>query len=218
MNDQHRRDALVGHVQRRVRHLQHAYARGAEQPTSYGAATIAGLRRADPLTPGDDPAVWQITLGDLPEALLGHGDEPSREESAVHAALCLYAVHQQSRPDGVHTEGRRLGQAVRALAEHRAVEQELDSSVVNRLHQLGSATTARRRMSVLRSLLTLMRTDRTSATNLDYGLLARDLYDLADPNRAAGVRLVWGRDLRHRPPNDDEGRPASDDGSEHTGQ
>lgn len=193
-----RRADLASLVRAQVKRLQREYARGGEQPTSWGAATLSALRRADPALPGDDPAVWQITLDALPESLAGRGDEPSRAESAIHAALCLYATHQQSRIDGVHVDGRRLGQAVRALARARAVNEELDSSVVNRLHQLGTATTTRRRHTVLRSLLTLMRAERSSATALDYGLLARDLYSLENPQTAPGVRLVWGRDLRHR--------------------
>ncbi|GAB79424.1 CRISPR-associated protein, Cse2 family [Austwickia chelonae] len=194
----HRRD-IEKYVQSRVLRLQEAYARGGQQPTSYGSATMAALRRADPTCPGDDPAVWEITLGDLPATLAGGGDAPSRAERAIHAALCLYATHQQSRGDGVHRSGVRFGQAVRQLAMVRGDGRELDGSVVARFHQAGAAASDRRRLTVMRTLVTLMRAERGAGIHLDYGLLARDLYDLSSPRTASRVRLAWGRDLRrHR--------------------
>ncbi|WP_116114834.1 type I-E CRISPR-associated protein Cse2/CasB [Austwickia chelonae] len=194
------RQDIAQYVHSKVSRLQREYARGGEQPTAYGASTMAALRRADPNMPGNEPAVWEITLGELPDSLAGssRNDRPSQAEKAIHAALCLYAVHQQSRSDGVHRPGTRFGQAVRQLAWERGDKKELDSSVIAKFHQAGSAATERRRLAVMRTLLTLMRAERSAGIGLDYGLLACDLYDLSSPRSASRVRLSWGRDLRRR--------------------
>ncbi len=205
------RTLLRDHVRRQVSTLQTQYARPGQQPTSHAAAVMAALRRADPSAPGDDPAVWEQTLAGMPEALMGRGDSPSRSEAAAHAAICLYAVHQASRTDMKHRAGVRFGQAVRQLAKARATGTDLDPPIVKRFHEVGVAGTAVRRLSVLRSLLQLMRAESSPSIGLDYGLLALDLYDLADPRRAAGVRLAWGRDLhrviRDADPNDGDQPP-----------
>ncbi|MDO5697171.1 MAG: type I-E CRISPR-associated protein Cse2/CasB [Dermatophilus congolensis] len=192
-----RDDVLVDYVRRRVVTLQQQYARGGTQPTAFAAGTMAALRRADPRLPGDDPALWEFVLGEIPEGLTKPGSQtPTPYESAAHAALCLYAVHQQSRTEPMHVLGRRFGQGVRDLARQRAGEREpLSPGVVKKFQVIGTAVTPARRLGSLRSLLTLMRSA-SPGIGLDYGLLARDLRRLSDPALAPGVRLAWGRDLR----------------------
>lgn len=208
MTDRPRRvDLLVDHVHGVVERVQRAYAQGpGQQPTSYGAAQIGMLRRLDPARTGDDPASWGLVLEGMPDALIGgEGADglmvPSRSEDAAHAAICLYAMHQQSHGDPVHARGSTPGRAFGALARARAMgDQQLSASVVERIHAASSASTSQRRVSDLRTLVSLLRTERTPTITLDYGLLAKNLYTLADPKTAPRVRLAWGRDLHARPP------------------
>ncbi len=197
-------DQLVDHVRQQVSSLQRQYvAAPGMRPPSGVAATMAGLRRASPVAVGDDPAIWGVTLGDTPATLLGHGDEPSRAERVIHAALCLYAVHQHSRGDEMHRPGVRFGQAVGQLARARSAANEpFDNATVKRFHVVGTSLSPARRLDGMRALIRLMRGQTSPSIGLDYGLLARDLYRLDLGHAAGRVRLAWGRDLHRtlRPP------------------
>lgn len=209
-----REDEMIDYVRSKVLLLQTQYARPDEQPTSWASATMATLRRADPAMPGDDPALWEVVFDHLPSALTNPGsDEPSRYEAAAHAALCLYAVHQQSRSEAMHKKDERFGEAVRSLGRSRAREgEQLSAGVIRRFHVAGTANTAARRLAEVRALLTMMRSA-TPGIPLDYGLLARDLLRLSHPATAPGVRLTWGRDLRRALP---KSTSATGDGSPET--
>lgn len=170
---------------------------------SAATATLARLRRCDPAEVGAEPLVWEVTLGDLPDALTHrHGrrtDQPTPAEQALHAALVLYALHQQSKDEGVHRPGIRFGQAVGALARARAIDEELDDATVTRLHQAALAGSFSGHVYYLRGLIQLMRSEKPTI-GLDYARLATDLWQLADPGRDS-IRVIasWGRDLHQRP-------------------
>ena len=113
----------------------------------------------------------------------------------------LYALHQQSRDEAVHRPGVSLGSAVGQLARARAVEDDLDAATIARLHHAALATSFEGHVHHLRGLIQLMRTEK-QAVGLDYGLLAVDLWQLADPYQDAREVLArWGRDLHARPKN-----------------
>lgn len=169
---------------------------------SYAVGTLARLRRCDPADVAADPLVWAVTLGDLPEDLTSYRgvrpDAPTSAERALHAALVLYALHQQSHDDGVHRPNLSLGFAVAQVARARAVEEELDSATVARLHRAALATTFEGRLHHLRGLIQLMRAEK-QPVGLDYGLLAVDLWQLVDPYQDSREVLArWGRDLHAR--------------------
>jgi len=158
-------------------------------------AELAELRRCDPNEPGANPAVWHITLGDLPEQLVGRGDEPTPAERAVHAALVLFALHQQSHDDPTHRSGVSLGKAVGQLAKARSGDGSLDQATLARFHQVALAQDFGQRLYHLRGLVVLMRTEQPTIA-LDYGRLADDLWHLADPRHDHNLVLHrWGRDL-----------------------
>lgn len=168
-------------------------------------ATLARLRRCDPADVGAEPLVWAVTLAHLPDELTGYrsgrSDTPTPAERALHATLVLYAVHQQSRDEGVHRPGISLGYAAGQLARARAVDEDLDSATVSRLHQAALATDFEGHVHHLRGLIQLMRAEKRSI-GLDYGLLAVDLWQLVDPYQDAREVLArWGRDLHARPKN-----------------
>lgn len=165
------------------------------------AARLARLRRALTSAPGSVPEAWADTVGALPRELVGRGDAPSAYEWATHAAVCLYAVHQQSQPVDMHVPRRNLGGAVLALQRSRSSGDEADPPVLRRFYALATATDFVETLQHLRGLVTLFRSERVG---LDYGQLAVDLRRLQQPGTALGVRLAWGRALYRRPrkPND----------------
>lgn len=166
-----------------------------------GVATLARLRRCPPASVGSDPLVWRVTLADLPSEMLGSVDGPGPAERAVHAALVLYALHQQSGQQPVHRPGVPFGAAVGQLARARAVDEELDRSTVRRLQHAALATDFEGHLHHLRGLVQLMRAE-SPAIQLDYGLLTVDLWQLADPRRDSdAVLLRWGRGLHQQPEN-----------------
>lgn len=169
---------------------------------SDAVATLARLRRCDPATVGTDPLVWDVTLGDLPSQLTwAESDAPTPAERALHASLVLYALHQQSGDQPVHRPGVRFGAAVGQLARARAIDEDLDSATVGRLRHSALATDFEGHLHHLRGLIQLMRAESPSI-GLDYGLLAVDLWQLADPRQDSGTVLSsWGRGLHQRPRN-----------------
>ena len=174
---------LAHHVTAHVVRLQEGYL--ANRPQA--VASLARLRRAVTAEPGSDPSVWFDTFDGFPGNLLGRTDVPSAAERAAHAAITIYAVHQQSRIEPMHRKDVSLGAAVRRLGQQTASEE----ATLRRFHALGTASSLPETMHHLRGLATQLR---GASVALDYGRLARDLLRLQSPRTSPGVRLEWGRD------------------------
>lgn len=187
--------SVEAHVGSRVSGLQHALLDRGHRDHSATIATLARLRRSHP---GDvsDPASWSVTFGGTPPALVGRGEEPSRAELAVHAALVLFAGHAQSADGPRHVRGRRLGHAIGDLARADNPEAYADGAVARRFRSFATATTWTSAVRHLRGLISLMRSQRIG---LDYGVLAADLWRMQDPDGLRKARLQWARDFHHLP-------------------
>ncbi|MCT2974165.1 type I-E CRISPR-associated protein Cse2/CasB [Propionibacterium freudenreichii] len=182
---------------------------------SFGTERLATLRHADVTDPASNPRLWAMTLSNLPDEFIGPGEVASQGELALHAALVLYATHQQAQTRPMHTsaekvppaervkERRRVsfGHAVRRLAQIRGTGGQWDAGSITRFEALSGAHDHAARVVALRRLITLLRGE---AIPLDYGQLACDLYDLNDARRRAEVQLRWGRDLHRKLPSDDQ--------------
>lgn len=187
---------VAEHLGRIIGRLQAEFLAGSA-PTAWAQATLAKLRTGDINDPGGSPISWQLIFEDLPESLAGRGDEASKGERVIHQVLSLYAVHQQGRrPYAMHVAGRSLGRAARDLAwiDHAA---QANAGVVSRFHRLSSTTDESLRLGHLRSLITMLRSERVS---LDHAMLGRDLYQLLHPGTHTRVQLRWARDFHYRPP------------------
>lgn len=184
-------DAVVGVVSRLQRGVT---ATGSENPRAIAA--LARLRGGLLSPPGALPEIWSDTVGALPPSLHGGessaGAEPSVYETAAHAAVCLYAVHQQSRSEPMHLTGAGLGGSVRELRVRAGTSRELTDAVHRRFLALATATTLAETLHHLRSHVTQLRAARIP---LDYGRLAVDLRRLQYRQTAPRVRLAWGREL-----------------------
>ena len=170
-------------VDRRVHKLQTAFV-GSDE--SWSRATLAKLREAIQSEPGTVPEIWEWTQCPVDDRA---SDEPTYEERAVHAAMCLYALHQQGRLEGMHRSGRGLGAAVRVLTGPEAAP---DSAVRRRFAKILTATSMPEALHHLRGLVTQFRSAQPPIA-LDYGMLADDLYTMQFPDGLDTVALRWSR-------------------------
>ncbi|GAA0900996.1 type I-E CRISPR-associated protein Cse2/CasB [Streptomyces thermoalcalitolerans] len=247
-NDDKRRPSVPRSVaQRTVDRLQSGY----RQNDAAAVAAVARLRREAGRDLYTSPSSWGLEyLDDLvrlreQRRLEDHGSsDPSphlshrirlrqeqqeeREERAVHLAVTLWALHQQSiRDHPMHVSGWSLGRAVRRLADggtgaqdeparpsadNRATDRGVhaDSPVRTRFVRIGTSVDFDMLGRRLREMVLLLRNARIP---LDYGLLAEQLCHWQDEALQGSVRRSWGRDF-HRfhqisPANDEEETPSA---------
>ncbi|MER6152200.1 type I-E CRISPR-associated protein Cse2/CasB [Streptomyces hirsutus] len=188
------------------------------QDRSQAVAALARLRRGAGRAAGELPDLWSLIDTDPLHGTGGEANahaspEPARRlsereliraEDALHAALTLWAFHQQSRGAPMHRRHTRerpagLGAAVRRLMPADGV----DEPVRKRLVRAGSAPDLVTLTQRLRDLVALLRREDVP---LDYALLAGQLYVWQWPDGPAAVRRRWGRSFheQRRP------RPAPD--------
>ncbi|MER7418495.1 type I-E CRISPR-associated protein Cse2/CasB [Micromonospora peucetia] len=198
-----RRRDLGEHVARTVSGLQVRLLRDPPQPEAVSA--LARLRRGIGRTPGFDYTLERYLQ--VPDELLGYRPPDDAEatdaEHAMHDAVTLYALHQQSRRERMHVDGRGLGQALAELVRASGGP----DGVRRRFAALGTASTYHEGIYHLRSLITMLREQQIP---LDYGLLADDLQTLRLPARRPQVQAIWGREFFRSRPSTDVETPATD--------
>ncbi|MFF3853729.1 type I-E CRISPR-associated protein Cse2/CasB [Micromonospora sp. NPDC002575] len=187
------RSGLGDHVARTVGTLQARVLATVPQPEAVSA--LARLRRGIGRAPGFDFTLERYLQ--VPDELLGRrpadDSDAADTEYAVHDAVTLYALHQQSRRERMHLDGRGLGQALADLVRKTAGPE----GVRRRFAALGTASSYHESIYHLRSLVTMLREHQIP---LDYGLLADDLRTLRLPDGPAKVQAIWGREFfRSRP-------------------
>ena len=155
---------------------------------------LANLRRGAGKKPGEDPRVWGILFSGLPEEMLGYS-EPTIEEWAIHTALTLFSVHQQSNDPHQHNmnqKGVSLGTAASRLVAASGRDDNARERVARRFHQVVLAPDMPSMAYHLRSFIQLLR---SADIGLDYPRLAKDLYRYQLRDGASSVRLAWGQDF-----------------------
>lgn len=203
----HRRRGLLGeHVAAVVSGLQRRYQDG----TPDAIAVLARLRQVVNETPGAGGVPEACRL---PEELLRReflpDDAPSASERALHTAVTLWAVHQQSHRDKpMHTGGTTFAAAIHRLA----VASPSEATVYRRFTALGTATTYGELTFHARGIIKQLR---NAQIGFDYGLLADDLRTfqygveastgLTGPER---VRSLWGREYWRSEPKPEQTEPA----------
>jgi CRISPR system Cascade subunit CasB len=204
---QRSRGDLGNHVAYTVGGLQARLLRDPPQPEAISA--LARLRRGIGRDPGFDYTLERYLY--VPERLLGDrpwdDSQPADSEHAVHDAVTLYALHQQSRRERMHVDGRGLGASLAALVRASTGPE----GVRRRFAALGTASTYHESIYHLRSLVMMLR---EHAIPLDYGLLADDLRTLRKPQGRATMQAIWGREFfRSRPGQDDDSDTPKEDPS-----
>ena len=145
---------------------------------------LAALRRGASRSPGELPEIWELTRVEVPD---GAGDAPTWEEIAVHTAMTLYAVHQQSRTEHMFSPGVGLGSAARRLI---GSPDEENPSARARFNALVTSTTVAELRHHLRGFVSLLR---ARGFALDHAMLADDVLRFQQPGGAKKVRLAWAR-------------------------
>jgi CRISPR system Cascade subunit CasB len=198
-----RRKDLGNHVARMIGGLQARALNTVPQPEAVSA--LARLRRGIGRTPGFDFTLERYVQ--VPEHLLGYqpadDTQATDAEHAIHDAVTLYALHQQSRRERMHTDGRGLGQALAELVRKSGGPE----GVRRRFAALGTASTYHESIYHLRSLITMLREHQIP---LDYGLLADDLKTLRGPTGRTQVQAIWGREFFRSRPSTAVDEPAPD--------
>ena len=190
----------------RIKKLQ----KGILQDNAGARATLAKLRQGVNADPGAIPDIWDYTYVDVPD---GAPDAPTREEMAVHIAMTLYAVHQQSRSGPMHKPGFGFGRAARALVGGEGE----NPSARGRFNALVTASTIAELRSHLRSFIQLLRS-KEEGIGFDYAAFAEDLLAFQNPGGDKTVRLRWSRDFYNFQASDGEdsssvnGRDSADGG------
>ena len=144
---------------------------------------MAALRGAVTREPGEVPATWALTQVRVPDDA---SDAPTPEEIAVHTAMTLYAVHQQSRTVPMFRPGVGLGRAARELVGW----DEENPSAQKRFNALVTSTTVAELRHHLRGFVSLLRARDIA---LDHAMLADNIVHFQRPNGAKQVRLAWAR-------------------------
>ena len=192
-------DALGKALHPKISRLQREYL----DDFAVARAQLARLRRGLGKPAGSIPDIWELTISLVPPNLVSRGDDPSRAEHAAHAAMTLYALHQQSLKIGIHEPGVRLGAAVRRLK----TEKNREEAVTRRFMAVATAQSIDELLFHVRGLITQLRREKRG---LDYAMFADDIHKLLTPGREIGVRLAWGRDFYRTT----SGKDAGDDATE----
>ncbi|SHK57248.1 type I-E CRISPR-associated protein Cse2/CasB [Actinacidiphila paucisporea] len=209
------RGPVADAADRCIKRLQYGY----RQDHPSAVSTLARLRRGAGRPAHDVQDLWGLTATDelsgalalLPEDEQRRFDH-DRAEEALHLAVTLWALHQQShREADMYLPGRGLGRAVRILmiplsggaesaiqagrgdeGSGARAEPVLDEPLRRRFVRVGTSSSFEDLAQRLREIVLLLR---RSSIGLDYALLADQLYRWQQPDQRAEVRRGWGRDF-----------------------
>ncbi|MFE5515315.1 type I-E CRISPR-associated protein Cse2/CasB [Streptomyces sp. NPDC056529] len=204
-------DLVTRLAQEHLGRWQHGYL--SDDAKAVGA--LARLRRGAGKPPGQLPDLWDLIDTQPLHTARRNGrplseNELARAEDALHTALTLWALHQQSRGTGMHQTHRRERPRGLGAAVHRLMPaNDIDDSLRKRLVRAGNAPDLTTLAQRLRDIVTLLRREDVP---LDYALLAGQLYQWQWPGGADRVRIAWGRSFHawqdHRDHGPEQDNPA----------
>jgi CRISPR system Cascade subunit CasB len=147
---------------------------------------LAHLRRGLGREPGSVPELWRFYTVIVEPG--SDGQLPAPEAlTAEHAALTLFAVHQQSQTTSMHSSSVELGTALRRLRLSDRYSQE---AVDRRVNAVANSSDSAELIAHLRGLVTQLK---SITQPLNYTQLAEDIYAWNSPEERARVRRALGR-------------------------
>jgi CRISPR type I-E-associated protein CasB/Cse2 len=153
---------------------------------SAGADT-ATLRKGLGREAGSVPELWRYYRVVVPDQVAAAGWITS-DLTAEHAALTLFALHQQSQSTSMHRDGEHIGAALLKLRGSDQFTGNPDA-LDRRIGAAATATSVQELVFHLRGLVTLLRGQKLP---LDYSQLAQDVADWRTPFGQARARRRWG--------------------------
>lgn len=163
-------------------------------------ASLSALRSAATIDGYRAQKVWPVFLSNLDEKWLSKNGKATREETAIFAAVRMYALHQQasdscafgrrnySDKKDEETNGRELFEALNLLKQGTDSHEALDRRVQALLGTNNISAT----IDQLIHLMQIIKSKKTGI-QIDYARLAGDLYRFQLGYRQANeVRLRWG--------------------------
>lgn len=158
-------------------------------------ANLARLRRGVGKKIEDSPESWAFVLAGLPDELLSSSIEEARateSEIAVHIALTLYAVHQQSSTIDANRHGISFGTAIRSLVPPG--DKDAEDRMIRRFNAVITSSGIEELAYHARGLVQLMRSAEPPI-GFDYPMFAKDLYNFQFPDGRRSAILRWGQDF-----------------------
>lgn len=168
-------------------------------------ASLSALRSAATIDGYRAQKVWPVFLSNLDEQWLSKNGKATREESAIFAAVRMYALHQQAsdacvfsrrnysdkkdeKKKNVEKNGRELFEALNWLKQGTDSHEALD----RRVQALLGTNNYNAVIDQLVHLMQIIKSKKTGI-QIDYARLAGDLYKFQFGYRQANeVRLRWG--------------------------
>lgn len=149
-------------------------------------AVLATLRTGVGRAPGDVSGLWRYYRVVVPDEVAATGRiHPNL--AAEHAALTLYAVHQQSQSIPMHRKDAFFGVALRAL---RSTAFKDNPDALDQRVNAAAATDSVKDLTIhVRGLVRMLRDQRIP---LDYTALVEDFAAWQYPNARVMVRRRWG--------------------------
>ena len=161
-------------------------------------AALANLRRGIGYEPGELPQLFGIVLLDFPEKFMSENGVATKEEWACYVALTLYALHQQGydiKNQSMHIEqDESVGAAMLKFALSNE-DSNAEQRMLQRLQRLATSIDRKELAYHLRGIIQLLR---TKGIPMNYGRLAKDLYEIQFSEGKKQVCLKWGQDFYKR--------------------
>jgi CRISPR system Cascade subunit CasB len=152
-------------------------------------ANRAKLRKGIGREPSEVPEIWDITLANIPENLMSWDGITTPAEQAIHAALTLFALHQQGKAETVSRTNVGFGSAARRLV---TPDKENEQTIKRRFDAMLTAKDFTELSRHARGLIQLMK---AKDVYLDYPRFAKDLYQHQNPETRDRVMYKWGEDF-----------------------
>ncbi len=187
-----KKEEVANFVSRKIYFLQK------ETGLSNSNAVLANLRRGIGYEPGELPQLFGIVLLDFPEKFMSENGVVTKEEWACYIALTLYALHQQGydiKNQSMHVEQEEsVGSAMLRLALSNE-DSNAEQRMLQRLQMLATSVDRKELAYHLRGIIQLLR---AKGVPMNYGRLAKDLYEIQFPEGKKRVCLKWGQDFYKR--------------------
>ena len=161
-------------------------------------AVLASIRSAASMTSPRAQKVWPIMMDKLEKSMLSKNGQPTHAETAIYAALRLYAIHQQSSRDAfvygssgrdASADGLTFFQALANLRRNSDTREALD----RRVQALFGTTNVNSVINSMTHLIDILKATNPTQ-NIDYPKLANDLYWFQTSYQdATQTRLKWGQ-------------------------